>query len=94
MGEPRKVCYGSLFMERGERWPKVQEQIDGLSASAPGSPIFFDVFCGRRQMEEAISIARRTHEYALSKGMVMEGPPSVSVRIPGGRTVVIAPDEA
>jgi hypothetical protein len=76
----RKVCYGSIDLDQGERWPKVAEQIDGLARDAPGAPLYFDVMCSRADRDEAVKLAERTYEYALSKGLAMDEPPYVTVR--------------
>lgn len=99
MPKTKTLLYGSLFMEQGERWSKVQEQIDGLAGIAPsGSPLYFDIFCAFPDMEEALAISNRTREYATAKGLTMDERPTITVRLTDGskRVVVIGdtPGEA
>lgn len=83
------VAYGSLFMDRGERWPKVAEQIDSLAEAVPGGTLYFDIFVLLADQDEAIAIGERTFQYAIEAGMEMVNLPAISVRMPDGKSIIL-----
>jgi hypothetical protein len=81
---PHEVLYGSLYLDRGERWPKVVEQIEAFEAQAqkPNVAIhgfYFDVLYGRTQVKMAADFVERI------KALATKALPGVEISVTATR---------